>query len=488
MYFGRWWWLSSLCALFLTTSPSEVFALTLTTGQRIASRKTNNNASFAAVAAPTPISDIPLPIDPSRNPQQNQLQMQPKKYKSLFDLPAVENWGTQQGLKEHHLKTLYKFVMNDFNNNNGSSPLSLEERLAQAEFPKRHATNLLTEFALHTCSILRVEGSDGGYKFVIQLSSGNLVETVLIRHTRNNGHVRYTVCVSSQVGCAKKCSFCATGTMGLKAQLTSGEILEQVYLAKNYLASVASSSSSSSSSPPSESIADDDMPSTTETARSRFRVKPNGVIRNVVFMGMGEPMDNYDEVHESLRGLTHQYLFQLNAKHITVSTVGASARKIRLLADEAPQVNLALSLHSAIQESRELLIPSANANPMKSLGESLDYHSTKSGRGAMIEYLLIDKVNDSDAEVDALAKFCQERNEHENNNSKNSKVFVNLIPYNPTLAGDDFGYETPSDDRIYAFHNRLKDLGVNSLVRWSSTQGRDANGACGQLALNSSTV
>lgn len=481
MYFGRWWWLSSLCALLLTTSPSEVFALTLTTGQRIASRKTNKNASFAA-DAPTPTSDTPLPIDPPRNPQQNQMQMQPKKYKSLFDLPAVENWGTQQGLKEHHLKTLYKFVMNDFNNN-GSSPLSLEERLAQAGFPKRHATNLLTEFALNTCSILRVEGSDGGYKFVIQLSSGKLVETVLIRHTRtNNGHVRYTVCVSSQVGCAKKCSFCATGTMGLKAQLTSGEILEQVYLAKNYLASVASSSSSSS--PPSESTADD-MPSATETARSRFRVKPNGVIRNVVFMGMGEPMDNYDEVHESLRGLTHQYLFQLSAKHITVSTVGASARKIRLLADEAPQVNLALSLHSAIQESRELLIPSANANPMKSLGESLDYHSTKSGRGAMIEYLLIDKVNDSDAEVDALAKFCQERNEHENN-SKNSKVFVNLIPYNPTLAGDDFGYETPSDDRIYAFHNRLKDLGVNSLVRWSSANGRDTNGACGQLALNSS--
>jgi len=456
-----------LCALFLTTSPSEVFALTLTTGELIASRKTNKNASFAADAT-------------------EQMQLQPKKYKSLFDLPAVENWGTQQGLKEHHLKTLYKFVMNDFNtddsnhrsnNEHGSSSsplLSLEERLARAGFPKRHATNLVAEFALTTCSILRVEGSEGGYKFVIKLSSGKLVETVLIRHTRtNNGRVRYTVCVSSQVGCAKKCSFCATGTMGLKAQLTSGEILEQVYLARNHLASVASSSS-----PPSES-----------TARSRFPVKPNGVIRNVVFMGMGEPMDNYDEVHESLRGLTHQYLFQLGAKHITVSTVGASARKIRLLADEAPQVNLALSLHSAIQASRELLIPSANANPMKALGESLDYHSAKSGRGAMLEYLLIDRVNDSDAEVDALAKFCQDRNEHKPTpNSKNSKVFVNLIPYNPTLAGDDFGYETPSDDRIYAFHNRLKDLGVNSLVRWSSAQGRDANGACGQLALNSSTV
>jgi len=92
--------------------------------------------------------------------------------------------------------------------------------------------------------------------------------------------------------------------------------------------------------------------------------------------------------------------------------------------------------------------------------------------------------------VDALAKFCQERNKHDteptNNKSKNTKVFVNLIPYNPTLAGDDFGYRTPSDDRIYAFHNRLKDLGVNSFVRCSSANGRDTNGACGQLALTSS--
>jgi len=378
-------------------------------------------------------------------------------------------------LKEHHLKTLYKFIMNDDNDKNGS-PLSLEERLVEAEFPKRHAANLLAEFSPNTCSILRVEDSDGGFKFVIQLSSGKLVETVLIRHTRNNGHVRYTVCVSSQVGCAKKCSFCATGTMGLQAQLTSGEILEPVHLVKKYLASLASSSSSINATAT--------VPLTTKTARSQFRLKPNGVIRNVVFMGMGEPMDNYDEVHESLRGLTHQYLFQLSAKHVTVSTVGASARKIKLLADEAPQVNLALSLHSAIQESRELLIPSANANPMKSLGESLDYHATKSGRGAMLEYLLIDKVNDSDAEADALAKFCRERNE----NSSGGNVFVNLIPYNPTLAGDDYGYKTPSDQRVYAFHNRLKDLCINSLVRWSSTQGRDANGACGQLALNSSSV
>ena len=166
MYLGvsssRWWWLSSsfcaiFSALFVTISPSEVVALTLTTGQRIASRKTNTNTSFAADAtAPIPTSGIPLsPISPPSNPKEKQLQLQelqPKIYKSLFDLPAVENWGTRQGWKEHHLKTLYKFIMNDFVQ---SSPLSLEQRLAQAGFPKRYATHLVTEFALNTCSIPR---------------------------------------------------------------------------------------------------------------------------------------------------------------------------------------------------------------------------------------------------------------------------------------------------------------------------------------------
>ena len=233
---------------------------------------------------------------------------------------------------------------------------SLEKRLVEAGFPKRQASSMLSDFG-YTCSMVRVEPSDsGGCKLVIRLASGRLVETVLIRHERRTGEVRYTVCVSSQVGCAKKCSFCATGTMGMQQQLGSGEILEQVFLAKNYLAS-----------------------------SNRDNNQDSHQIRNIVFMGMGEPLDNYDEVHEALRGLTHQCLFGLKAKHVTVSTVGASALRIRQLADDAPQISLALSLHSAIQESREKLIPSAAANPIDSLGEALDYHSDKtSGRGAML--------------------------------------------------------------------------------------------------------
>jgi Predicted Fe-S-cluster redox enzyme len=401
-------------------------ALTLSSGQRITSRSLQTDL--------------------------NRFREEPGGPFSLFDLPSVELWGEARGLKEHYLKILYRVLMNPSavpvlensecyflveNNWKGR----LEEKLTTAGFPKKYSQDLLSNFSI-TCSIQRIEKSEGGYKFVIQVPSGKFVETVLIRHERHNGDVRYTVCVSSQVGCAKKCSFCATGTMGLQGQLSSAEILEQVFLAKSYLNAAMS----------------------------------HGVLRNCVFMGMGEPLDNYEAVHEALRGLTHQCLFALKAKQVTVSTVGANASKIMQLADEAPQVSLALSLHSSVQSTREALIPSAKMSPIDILGRALDYHSDKSGRGAMLEYLLIDGVNDSDTEMETLAKFCLERR---------GSVFVNLIPYNPTLAGENYGYNFPSDERIYAFHDRLRELGVKSLIRWSSANGRDANGACGQLALTS---
>lgn len=387
-------------------------SLTLKSGERIASRRRSSNH-------PITKSDV----------------------KSLLDLPAVEQWGAGNGLKEHHLKTLYRVIMNSTISQNQMS--HLKSKLQDLSFPRREISKLLSEFGF-LCSIHRIEKSIGGAKFVIRLSNGKLVESVLIRHQRRNGDVRYTVCVSSQIGCAKKCSFCATGTLGLIGQLSSAEILEQIYLLQQY-------------------VKEENLP---------------GQVGNIVFMGMGEPLDNYDAVHESLRGITHQCLFGLKAKKVTVSTVGASAQKIRALADEAPQVCLALSLHSAIQHSREALIPSAVSSHIDELGSALDYHAAKSGRGSMLEYLLIDGVNDSDEEMIALAEFCLQRK---------GSIYVNLIPYNPTLAGDDFGYQTPTDERINAFHQKLKKSGVKALVRWSTKNGRDANGACGQLALSSST-
>lgn len=398
----------TIVSLIVLSIDRSAFSLTLTSGERIASRRANDRCINHKAQTPGP--------------------------KSLLDLPAIERWGTENGLKEHHLKSLYRVIMHSPNYN-------FEEQLQALSFPKTQISTLLSEFDF-TCSIQKVQKSIGGAKFVIQLPNGKLVESVLIRHERQNGHVRYTVCVSSQIGCSKKCSFCATGTMGLIGQLSSAEILEQIYLVQQY-------------------VKEGGMP---------------GQVNNVVFMGMGEPLDNYDAVHEALRGITHQCIFGLQAKKVTVSTVGASSQKIRALADEAPQVSLALSLHSAIQTSREKLIPSAISSRIDVLGDALDYHSNISGRGSMLEYLLIDGVNDSDDEVDALAGFCLQRQ---------GSPFVNLIPYNPTLAGDNFGYQTPSDERINAFHAKLKQSGIKTIVRWSTKNGRDANGACGQLVLSS---
>jgi len=198
---------------------------------------------------------------------------------------------------------------------------------------------------------------------------------------------------------------------------------------------------------------------------------------------MGEPLDNYSAVHEACRGLTHQCLFGLQGKHVTISTVGVSPHHIRRLAMEAAPISLALSLHGATQELRSQLMPATAAQPSSSLTEleaALDYHAAKTGRGAMLEYLLIDGVNDSAEASAALVDFCRRR--------KRQPTYVNLIPYNPTLAGLPLGYQTPSDAAVNAFHERLllqEGRGIiQSHVRWSSAAGRDAEGACGQLALS----
>ena len=197
---------------------------------------------------------------------------------------------------------------------------------------------------------------------------------------------------------------------------------------------------------------------------------------------MGEPLDNYAAVHEACRGLTHQCLFGLKGKHVTVSTVGVSPTHIRRLAQDAPSISLALSLHGATPALRSQLLPATSRSASSSLPrleEALDYHAITTGRGVMLEYLLIDNVNDSDEACDALIAFCQRR-------QQSTPVYVNLIPYNPTLVGLANGYHTPSDIAVVQFQKRLQQSApwrIQSHIRWSSAAGRDANGACGQLAL-----
>jgi len=493
----------------------------------------------------------------------------------FLDLPAIEKWAKFYNVKEHHIKTLYRVLLrqsggapststlepDQYTDNCHPTPLlalDLHNKLLESDFPQKAASALFRDsadisslnskkhdesqphfninFVPCTSQVIKVQPSQsGGFKLVVQLQSGKMVETVIIRHDKSkiskksdekshddesSTQSRYTVCVSSQVGCARACTFCATGSMGLQGQLSSCEILEQAWHAQRLISSLKQSNNLSK-----EENKRTDLSLDFNENKIHYKKKqtmknnqPLSDIRNVVYMGMGEPLDNYDAMIEACRGFTHQCLFGLKARQVTVSTVGATPSRIRWLAEDAPSISLALSLHGATRELREELIPSAkqimktvktvgnenesaspikrvNVDSLEELGEALDYHAKCTGKGAMIEYLLIDGVNDSDDAADALGKFCLERQTnleiHQNSDSmkkgKSVSSFVNLIPYNPTLAGDDFGYGTPSDDRIDSFCFRLREnYGVRALVRWSSAGGRDTNGACGQLALSSS--
>jgi adenine C2-methylase RlmN of 23S rRNA A2503 and tRNA A37 len=369
---------------------------------------------------------------------------------SILDVAAAEQWCTANGLKERHLFDVYRHL---FMRGGEFTAASLNE---DAHLPLKYSTALCGHFVgVTTSKVVSRVPSEGGLKLVVELASGHRIETVLIFHDHeSSGKSRCTVCVSSQVGCARACSFCATGTMGLRANLGAAEILEQVWHA--------------------------------------FREAPEGYgVRNVVFMGMGEPLDNIEVLLETLRGLTHQALFGLSAKQLTVSTVGASPDRIRRLADVAPKVRLALSLHSADLPLRTQLIPSATS--MEELNAALDYHAQTTRCGLMVEYLLIEDVNDRDCDADALAAFCRERNVAavaattaplSKKEARAATGYVNLIPFNPTEAGSKHGYTTPSDAAVERFHARLRDQhGVNALIRWTSAAGRDANGACGQLVV-----
>ncbi|KAL9180474.1 hypothetical protein ACHAXT_010927 [Thalassiosira profunda] len=464
--------------LLVVASLAAAGGLVLESGQRIAPLRRSPTESLL-VDGPSTVGDGPSPSV------------------GLLDLPKVEAWATSIALPERHLKTLYRVLLRPNNNEHSISGGGLFERLLSNDFPKKAAASLLLhndlcKFAESTSTVVEASKSQRGYKLAIQFDreGGPVVETVLIRHAedattktiddeersdelqptkrkrRKPQPQHYTVCVSCQVGCARACTFCETGTMGLLGNLSSGQILEQVWHAERYLRQ---------QSPDGAAVA--------------------GKVRNIVFMGMGEALDAYDSVHEACRGLTHQCLFGLKAKQITISTVGASPRMIKRLADDVPGVSLALSLHGGTQKLREELIPSGRGvkgSHLDELADALDYHAKRTGRGVMIEYLLIQDVNDGAEAADALGEFCIERQQKQRTNASGrggrhaSVTYVNLIPYNPTSAGDRFGYQTPSNERIAAFSSRLRErYGVRTLVRWSSADGRDATGACGQLAVAS---
>jgi len=271
----------------------------------------------------------------------------------------------------------------------------------------------------------------------IGLKDGLKIESVLMRH--NDG--RNTVCVSSQVGCPLACEFCATGKMGFKRNLEADEIVEQIIFFGRYLKK--------------------DLPDRQAGPPDRQAGKKK--VTNVVFMGMGEPFLNYENVIEAIRTINDKNGLNIGARNISVSTVGVT-EGIEKLTGENLQINLAISLHAPDNKLRDKIIPLNKKYPIEKILKAVDEYIKKTNRQVMFEYLLIKGINDSDACADKLAKLI-----------KKPLYFLNLILYNPT------GLFRPSaGERVKKFKTILNKKGAKFSQRYRF--GQDIKAACGQFA------
>jgi len=338
-------------------------------------------------------------------------------------------------------------------------------------------------------------------KLIVELYDGFVVESVLMRY-RQKGAGRASLCVSSQCGCAMGCTFCATGTMGLSGNLTTGEILEQLVHADRLLAE------ESQAHPIGESLNDYERDSATKNGfkNGKRRDKKLESVRNVVFMGMGEPLDNYNNVTEACRTMIDRSRWNLAHGRVTVSTVGLISQ-IRRLTKDLPEVSLALSLHAPNQKDREDIVPTASRYPIEGLIDALDNHmmaylnqkrrgeivqkpasgafgltleeqqqpstytaeerrKESSRRRAMIEYVMLEGESSSLKCAHQLGKLCENRH-----------LVVNLIPYNATDVKDKL--RCPSDKHMLEFRNIVQSYGTFVTIR--RTMGADIASACGQL-------
>ena len=261
---------------------------------------------------------------------------------------------------------------------------------------------------------------DATNKFLFQLSDGNVVESVLMRYKHGN-----SVCISSQVGCRMGCRFCASTIGGLERNLSPSEMLGQIY---------------------------------------QIQKITGERVSNVVVMGTGEPMDNFDNLLKFIELLTDENGLNISQRNVTVSTCGI-VPKMRELADKKLQITLALSLHASSQEKRLELMPVANKYEIHEVIEACRYYFEQTGRRVTFEYSLVGGVNDTDEDVRRLADLIHGMNCH-----------VNLIPVNPIKERS---YVQPDHEAILNFKNRLEKNAINVTIR--REMGRDIDGACGQL-------
>ena len=267
---------------------------------------------------------------------------------------------------------------------------------------------------------VQISKLDGTRKYLFLLSDGNVIESVLMRYKHGN-----SVCISSQVGCRMGCRFCASTLDGLVRGLTPSEMIDQIYQIGKDIGERVS---------------------------------------NVVVMGTGEPMDNFENLNRFIELLTDENGLNISQRNLTVSTCGIVPR-MRELADKKLQITLALSLHASNQEKRKELMPVANRYEIHEVVDACKYYFKQTGRRVTFEYSLVAGVNDTEADAKELSRLIGGMNCH-----------VNLIPVNPIKERD---FRQPDNSAVLEFKNKLEKNGINVTIR--REMGRDIDGACGQL-------
>ncbi|CEP02092.1 unnamed protein product (mitochondrion) [Plasmodiophora brassicae] len=352
---------------------------------------------------------------------------------SLYDGRLLNEWMRDNGFSERHADQLRTHLirrpcgsMDDLVSGVPDFDRKCARRVAEAGRRR--------ELSCMTSRIGAVRECARTTKLQVNLQDGSSVETVIIRQSSWT-----TLCISSQVGCAQGCTFCATGTMRTAKNLSAGQIVEQVVLCQ------------------------------------RFSL-PKGF--RIVFMGMGEPFANYNAVIDAITTLTNPKLFGMARRHITVSTVGIIPR-MKTFARDAPGVNLALSLHAPTQPLRMRIVPSGSAYPVQALMRALDEHLANSPpkTRVFVECIVIKGINDSkDVGRQLGALIC------EGGPKRKEGVILNLIPYNPTKTKETF--EAPSPADVTDLQKCLTDeFGLRCYTR--REMGQDIDSACGQLVLES---
>jgi 23S rRNA (adenine2503-C2)-methyltransferase len=327
---------------------------------------------------------------------------------------------------------------------------------AMTNLPKAMREKLRGKYSLQTHELVRKQGShDTTQKFLWRLHDHSLIESVLIPANPalyGEASDRHTLCISTQVGCAYGCKFCASGLDGWKRNLTPDEIVEQILSVERWNEQNAEREARSGE-PPEDS-----------TPHSALRTPR--LINNIVVMGMGEPLANYDNLLKSLKILNAPWGGGIGARKITISTSGL-APQIRKLAREPMQFRLAISLHGATDETRNKIMPVNRKYPLKELVNACEEYQHEKGRMITLEYILIAGMNDSIAETKPLAVLARKLH-----------AKVNLIPYNKV---DGLPWERPGEEACEKFMAALEDQNVTATLR--REKGHDIDAACGQLRL-----